>query len=130
MKLRHEIQCILPSGWAQAECLELQVEAKDWVPFENAKFDLVEPYKAPLMRNMPPNHRLKLKPSDQPEQPKTKLVRKRVVKRPLRKRTPKMADIIEVSDTEIKAKKLKQQKLNQMKKVRIFLHLQSSVFDS
>ena len=118
MKLRHEIQCILPSGWSPTDCLELQVEAKDWVPFEDSKFNLEEPYKAPLMRNMPTNYRLKLKPSDQPNEPKKKLVRKRTVKRPLRK-APKTSDIIEVSDTEMKAKKLKQQKLNQMKKVNL-----------
>ena len=117
MKLRHEIQCILPAGWSATDCLELQIEAKDWVPFEDSKFNLEEPYKAPLMRNMPPNYRLKLKPSDQSTDSKTKVVRKRTIKRPLRKRAPKAEDIIEVSDTEMKAKKLKQQKLNQMKKV-------------
>ena len=118
MKLRHEIQCVLPHGYSQANCLELQVEAKDWVPFENAKFSLEEPCKAPLMKNMPPNYRLKLKPSDQSEPAKTKVVRKRIIKRPLRKRAPKIEDIIELSDSEVKAKKLKQQKLNQMKKVK------------
>ena len=116
MKLRHEIQCVLPHGYSQVDCIELQVEAKDWVPFENAKFSLEEPSKAPLMKNMPPNYRLKLKPMDQPESSKPKVVRKRIVKRP-RKRAPKSEDIIELSDSEVKAKKLKQQKLNQMKKV-------------
>ena len=118
MKLRHEIQRILPAGWSQANCMEIQIEAKDWIPFETAKFDLDTPFKAPLMKNMPVNYRLKLKPTLEAAEP-TKKLKKRLVRRPLkRKITPKSSEVIEVSDTEQKAKKMKQQKLNQMKKVR------------
>ena len=118
MKLRHEIQCILPSGWSQSDCLELQTEAKDWIPFENSKFDLETPYKAPLMKNMPVNYRLKLKPNPETTETALKVVKKRLVKRPLkRKITSKSSEVVVLSDTEVKAKKLKQQKLMQMKKV-------------
>ena len=117
MKLRHEIQCILPTGWSQSKCLELQIESKDWIPFEASKFDLCTPYKAPIMKNMPLNHRLKLKPNPEGAESTKPVVRRRLVKRPKRKITPKTEDYIEISDSEVKAKKLKQQKLNQMKKV-------------
>ena len=118
MKLRHEIQCIIPVGWSPSECIALQIESRDWIPFENSVFDLETLSKAPLMRNMPANYRLKLKPEPDEEPMTKKIVKKRLVKRPLkRKITPKLSDIIELSDSEVKAKKLKQQKLNQMKKV-------------
>ena len=119
MKLRHEIQCILPTGWSQSDCMELQIEAKDWVPFENSKFDLETPYKAPLMKNMPANYRLKLKPNTENLETEPKMVKRRLVKRPLRRKvTPKTSEIVVVSDSEVKAKKLKQQKLVQLKKVK------------
>ena len=118
MKLRHEIQCIIPVGWSPSECIALQIESRDWIPFENSVFDLETLSKAPLMRNMPANYRLKLKPEPDEEHTTKKIVKKRLVKRPLkRKITPKLSDIIELSDSEVKAKKMKQQKLNQMKKV-------------
>ena len=129
MKLRHEIQCILPLDWSPAECMQVQIEAKDWVPFENSKFQLTSLYKAPLMKNMPSNYRLRLKPNSEDEEPKKRLVKKKPtnsVSRPVRKRKTKPSEeVIEVSDSEIKAKKFKQQKLQSMKKVNrnIFLCL-------
>ena len=62
-KMKHQILRILPVGWDPKAMMELQIDAKDWIPFENSEFNLEEPYKAPLMKNMPPNYRLKLVPT-------------------------------------------------------------------
>ena len=53
--MKHQILRILPVGWDPKAMMELQIDAKDWIPFENSEFNLEEPYKAPLMKNMPPN---------------------------------------------------------------------------
>ena len=60
IKMKHQIAKILPVGWNPMKILEIQVQAKDWVPFENDFFQIEEPYKAPLMKNMPVNYRLRL----------------------------------------------------------------------
>ena len=120
MKLRHEIQKIIPKGWSPADCIEIQIEPKDWIPFENGKFDLTHPCKAPLMKNMPPNYRLRLKPNPDQSPAKPKPVKRRLVRK-VPKKAPTLKEVIELSDSEVKAKKLKQQKLNQMKKVSVSL---------
>ena len=118
MKLRHEIQKILPVGWSPSDCLQVNIEAKDWVPFENSKFQLEQPCKAPIMKNMPPNYRLKLKPNPD-KSPVRKVIKKKLVKKPVKRKasTSAVKEVIELSDSEVKDKKMKQQKINQMKKV-------------
>ena len=116
MKLRHEIQKIIPKGWSPANCIEIQIEPKDWIPFENGKFELTQSCKAPLMKNIPSNYRLRLKPNPEHAPAKPQPVKRRLVRK-VPKRAPTLKEVIELSDSEVKAKKMKQQKLNQMKKV-------------
>lgn len=146
MKLKFQIGKIMPLGWNPIGIMDLQIESKDWIPFEKSEITKTEPCKVPFMKNLDHTYRVALEPEPKVEDlqaktPKSRIPKKKstsnengmhVVKK-LRKRTPLSSEFIEIppenaivlSDSECKPKRLKQQKLNHLKKVKIKFKLSS-----
>ena len=132
-KMKHQLAKLLPLGWNPAKLMDIQVESKEWIPFENSKLELIEPSKAPKMKNQVENHRLKLVPQTKEvsSKPVKKLPSRESKKRSLAstsgidaatlpripKKKTKPAETILLSDSEPKDKRMKQAKITNLKKV-------------
>ena len=132
-KLKFQVGKIMPLGWKPVEILNLQTESKDWIPFDKSKVQLTEPCKAPLMKNLDSSYRLVIDPEPiveniQAKTPPTRIPRKKRmvesdmhVTKKAAKRKPVLSDFVDtaivLSDSEVKPKKMKQQKLQNLKKV-------------
>ena len=61
---------ILPLGYNATKLMETHIQAKDWVPFDESKLNLLEDCPAPVFKNQIENYRLRLAPAVEKEQPK------------------------------------------------------------
>ena len=128
MKMKFQIGKILPLGWNPIGLMDLQIESKDWIPFEKDELSKIMPCKAPKMKNLSDNYRLILDPEPilpaiAAKTPKNRIRKKTTSKKEdgvhaITTRKRKMeAETIVVSETEDKPKKMKQATLSQLKKV-------------
>lgn len=135
MKMKFIIGKIMPMGWNPIGLMDIQIDSKDWIPFETSSLVITEPCKAPLMKNLEKNYRVALDPEPtktptQDKNSKPRLSRRKKsetegdmhVTRKTRKRISandktEKAKTIVLSDSEVKPKKMKQQKLENLKKV-------------
>ena len=108
--------------------MDVQIESKDWIPFEKECLSKIMPCKAPKIKNLSENYRLMLDPepllpSLMAKTPKTKIRKKPVSKKEegvhavvTRKRKNESEPIV-LSESEDKPKRMKQATLSQLKKV-------------
>ena len=62
MKMKFIIGKVMPLGWNPIGLMDVQIDSKDWIPFEKSSLELTEPCKAPIMKNLDKNYRLTLDP--------------------------------------------------------------------